>query len=353
MAKNPVRFFIVFALFWSALVLVFDGFIAKTFLNQMRSRSFATTQALILSSEITTHDSSDSITYGARVVYEFTVDGHRYQSDRVRFGQGSDSTGRWAHETVAANQPGASRTVYYDPINPTRSVLQRGVEGQDWFLALFLTPFNVVMIFLWGMVVKARQPAPPQGGARIVTEPDRILVYMPTMPRSAAALLVFGMVSFAGIFALVIPFGFSPKAEYMWGVWAFALGASLFTAFRTRNGAPSSTPELIIDADGGRLLVPKGLFSATKSWRQWREWKKAGQPALEIALERIRDAVMRERISRDSDGESRTYVVALLVEEPGEAGPREFDVGSWMLPDQAESFAVWLRETLGVTTPAR
>jgi hypothetical protein len=62
---------------------------------------------------------------------------------------------------------------------------------------------------------------------------------------------------------------------------------------------------------------------------------------------------MRERISRDSDGESRTYVVALLVEEPGEAGPREFDVGSWMLPDRAESFAVWLRETLGVTTPAR
>ncbi len=348
MTKNPARFFLIFALFWSGLVLLFDGFITRAFMNQLRSRSFATAPGHILSSEITTHDDSDGTTYGARVVYEFAINGRRHQSDRVRYGQGSDSTGRWASETVAANPPGATRPVYYDPSDPARSVLQRGAGGQDWFLALFLTPFNVAMIFLWGLVIQARQPAPPLGGVRLVTEPGRILVYGPSMSRAAVVLLAFGAVSFAGIFTLVLPFGFAPKAEYVWAVWALALGAALFTAFKARGAAPSTAPELIVDGDGGRLLLPKGLFNATKSWRQWREWKKAGQSALEIPLERIRDAAMRERVSKDSDGESRTYVVALAVEEPGAAGLREYDVGSWVLPDRAEAFAAWMVETLGL-----
>lgn len=343
--KNPARFFLLFALFWSALVLVFDGFIAHAFINQIRSLGYASTPGHIISSEITSSSDSDGTTYGAKVVYEFDVSGRHYQSERVRFGQASDSSGRWAHETVRTFKPGEVKPVYYDRTDPERSVLQTGVAGQDWFMALFLTPFNVAMVFLWAMVVQTRRPAPPLGGARIVSELGRILVYMEAIPRAGCVLMAFGVVSFFGIFSLVIPCGFSPKSEYVWLVWGVAGVAAVVAALKT--GKPGE-PYAIIDADQGVLSLPQGQFTAMKNWAEWKAWKQAGRPPLNIPLEHIRGAIAGERITNTSDGKSQTYVVAVSVQEPGAATLREYDLGSWMLPDRAEAFAAWLRATLNL-----
>ena len=344
MVKKASRFILIFALLWSVMVLAVDGFIARTFIRQSLSMRYEATEGRIIESEIITHQ-SDGTTYGAKVDYEFTVHGRRYQSDRVRYGQGSDSDGAWARDTVSANPAGALRPVYYDAGDPSRSVLQRGIGGQDWFLALFLTPFNVVMVFLWGVAINRFRAPAPLGGARAVTQPGRIVVYMNSMPRAAWVLMAFGLVSFGGIFLVGVTQGLSPKAHYVWLTWGVAAGAALVAS---RMAARPGEPYLVIDAGRGVLSLPKGQFNAVRNWAQWSEWKRAGRPALDIPLERIRSVNARERITASSEGNMTTYVAALRVDDPGTGSTREYDLGSWMFANGAEAFAAWLREILGL-----
>lgn len=348
MSKSPARFFLIFGLSWTAIVGLFDVIILHTFVSQARSRSYVATPGHIISSELTTSSDSDGgTTYGARVVYDYEVAGRRYQSERVRFGQGSDSSGHWAHATLKAFPPGATPPVYYDPADPARAVLQTGVAGQDWFLALFLTPFNVVMGFLWTLSIKSLRPAPLLGGARIEMEPGRILIRMKSVSPAGLVLGVFGGVSFLGMFAVVIPFGFSPKTECVWLVWGVAAISAVVAALKSRKPA---APYAIIDADRGVLSLPQGQFTAVKNWTEWKAWKNAGRPPLNIPLEHIRSVDARERVTNSSDGKSTSYVVAVSVQVQDAESLREYDLGSWMLSSGAEAFAVWLRETLGLST---
>lgn len=345
MNKKRFGFILVFAVFWSAMVLAFDVFIVRTLIRQSLSWHYAITEGRIVGSEITT-DHSEGTTYGAKIDYEFHVNGRLHQSDRVRYGQGSDSDGDWARETVQANPPRALRPVYYDASDPARCVLQRGIGGQDWFLCLFMTPFNVIMVFLWGLAGSRFRTPAPLGGAKTVTQGDRIRVYMKPMSRMAAAMLAFGLVTFAGVFVVGFSEGFSPRSPvYIWLTWGVAAGAAWGAAWKT--GRPGS-PYMVIDAGRGVLSLPQGQFNAVQNWAQWNAWKKAGMPALEIPIERIRGAAVRERITPSSDGNVTTYVTALQVDEKEPGSTREYDLGSWMFAEQAESFARWLREILGL-----
>lgn len=165
--RNPTRFLTVFGLFWSAITLSFDVIIVRGVLGQWRSMHFIAAEGHILHSEVTTSNGSEGATYGARVRYEYRVNDRRYESDRVRYGQMSTSDGKWARRTVRENPAGATRPVYYDSAAPAEAVLQTGVNGENLFMALFISPFNAVMIGLWCWAVAARRPDPPYGGARI------------------------------------------------------------------------------------------------------------------------------------------------------------------------------------------
>ena len=97
-------------------------------MNPLHSRSFATAPGRIFSSEITTHDDSGNITYGARVVHGFTGDGPRHQPDRVRYG------------------------------------LQRARAGRTGFGRSSQDLLTGPMIFRWGLIIEARQSALLLGG---------------------------------------------------------------------------------------------------------------------------------------------------------------------------------------------
>ena len=81
-----------------------------------------------------------------RLEYEYTVDGITYSNDRFRFGADRCRTGS-AEEAPRDNfgrfPPGADITVYYDPADPTESVLVRGAAGLlrariPWFIDWFI-----------------------------------------------------------------------------------------------------------------------------------------------------------------------------------------------------------------------
>jgi hypothetical protein len=71
-----------------------------------------------------------------------------YTSDRFTFDKSKSSDSSWARQAVWDFPAGAERTCYYDPKNPARAVLAPGIHGSDITQLMFITPFNIVALFL-------------------------------------------------------------------------------------------------------------------------------------------------------------------------------------------------------------
>lgn len=346
--KRPTAFLVFFGFFWSAITLTFDVVCVHGLLGQWRSRSFVSVPAVILSSEVTTDSGGDGTTYGAKVRYRYVVGRDTHESERVRFGQGSDSDGRWARRVARDFPAGSTRTAYYDPADPAEAVLQTGVGGQDLFLALFLTPFNVVMVMLWGGLVMNWRAVPPAGGARITTLPDRLLVKFNLVTPAVAALVALAGSTFVGIFIVGFSQGFSPSLALVNTVWLACIVATIAAAFHWRKRVATGAPDLVINATDGTLTLVAPAPATVTHWPAWRTARKNPPPPAVVPLEQIRGVAVRERITNTGDGSSTSYVPVLLVQAARAAEVRELDLGSWMLPRRAEAFAAWLRETLSL-----
>jgi len=317
------RFFLIFALIWSPLVLIFDVICARGLIGQWRSESFRAAPGRILSSEITSHSDGEGTTYGADIRFQYRVGDHTYQSDRVRYWQVSTGDGQWAQEAVETYPADTECTVYYDPRDPSLAVLQTGISGQDLFIAFFLIPFNTVMLLVWGGLLMAWRP-PVAGRASVSVLPGRIEVRFAKFPTAGVGLIGAGGVALVLIFALGFSSGFTQPMPVMIAAWTAVLAAGLGAfLFWNRKKPANQPPDMVIDAAQGTLTIPAA--------------------ALVVPLDRIRGVEVRER----GTSRSSSHVAALLV-ATDHAETRETDVGSWMFAGGAESFVRWLRETLGL-----
>jgi len=85
-------------------------------------------------------------------VYEFTVDGVRYEGTRVAYGDYGTGNTSHARSIVDRYPEGKQVTVYYMPGDPEECLLEPGLKAQAWFIPLiggiFFTVGAVMMIFL-------------------------------------------------------------------------------------------------------------------------------------------------------------------------------------------------------------
>lgn len=115
------------------------------------AESWPTTSGTVEKSELsvshdTDSDGTSSTTYSAHVVYSYKVGGVNYKNDSIGFGKSSG--GRKKAEKKLAEYPaGRSVTVYYDPDNATKAVL----EPVATTFGLMLT-IGIILIVL-GVVV--------------------------------------------------------------------------------------------------------------------------------------------------------------------------------------------------------
>src|SRR5262245_56083083 len=109
---------VVFALFWTLIVGLFDVMIARNFYLGLRAQSFATTTGTITQSQISEHPGDDGPTYGVDIRYEYHVAGRKFTGDNYRYTAGSSSDSAWAREAVGAHKVGARVPVYYDSDDP-------------------------------------------------------------------------------------------------------------------------------------------------------------------------------------------------------------------------------------------
>jgi hypothetical protein len=86
-------------------------------------------------------------TYEAKVVYEYTVNGKVYSSGRLTMGNINTGDPGRARLIVDRYPPGKAVTVHYSPQDPSRCLLEPGLNG-----GLFLVPSIGAVFFLMGIL---------------------------------------------------------------------------------------------------------------------------------------------------------------------------------------------------------
>jgi hypothetical protein len=90
---------------------------------------------------------------GPRVIYRYEVDGKTRFNNIRRFGQLAGQSGDWAQDIAGHYEVGKQFPVFYDPENPSLSVLKPGIASEAFWLpgagAAFL--FFGLAVFIWGI----------------------------------------------------------------------------------------------------------------------------------------------------------------------------------------------------------
>jgi hypothetical protein len=328
-------FLVFFALFWTAIVGLFDGLMVTSAWRQAQAVSYPTVEGEITRSGVTTHHDSDGgTTYGADIEYTFRLHGVAYTSDRYRFGQMSSSDRSMAADVVSAHPVGSTVAVFYDPDDPADAILRPGIEGRDLMLALFLTPFNVVMVGLWfwlGSAVWRRITNPPAGGVPIVRRGARVFVRLPRVsPLAAAALTALG-VSFVSIFAVGFGFGFNPSIPVVGTVWTVVLAAASGVYYWRKFIVGTGAKDLIIDVDTALLSLPQTFGRATD---------------VLVPFEAVTGLEVERIVHHGSKGgTSYSYAPTLTWRDESDVVERG-KLADWFDEDRANAFTGWLREQL-------
>lgn len=138
------RFFMLFIVVGLGLMVV--G--ATPVIETMSAADWPSTQGMIVSSDIRSRTTKGRTVRTLKVVYRYSVKGVGYKGERIRFG--ADITpGRSSSRAVAEKYwEGKTVEVFYDPADPTQSVLERALDAE-----MFVMPGLGLLFFLLGAVV--------------------------------------------------------------------------------------------------------------------------------------------------------------------------------------------------------
>ncbi len=205
-----------FGVIGTLLVLFMAGWAVPAVERQARTVQFLPASGVIIESDLekrefnVEHQTHESVT--PIIVYDYIVDGQPYTGSRIRHGLATID-GDAARELHEAHPVGAPVTVYHDPANPKRAVLQTGLVRHD-YLALWMVIGGMCIVIAWWMhllphrmAAKGRHPArgggAGAGGASIRTYGPCINARMTTLPPIAVALGVGLMILTNGLTWLI------------------------------------------------------------------------------------------------------------------------------------------------------
>lgn len=125
------------------LVLIYFGL--RDILQAQTSTRWLPAPGIIVSSDLGVEDDGEGNTlYRADIQYTYELNGHEFQGDRVFFGAMSTSERRQVFDLLLKYPKGTAVSVYYDPADPSQSVLEPGIHGANWFLPILGAVFGVV-----------------------------------------------------------------------------------------------------------------------------------------------------------------------------------------------------------------
>ncbi len=149
--------------------------------------------------------------------------------------------------------------VFYNPKDPNESLLYPGVIGSDIVPALFLTPFNMIMIGLWGgtwIWLRERLFKPVAGGVKIIAEGMTTRVRLPSLGAAPWGLATTGGLGFLSLFVLLIGAGSHPSVTavlvVIGTVYLAGIGVFLWQQLKINSGID----DLVINEASGTLELP-------------------------------------------------------------------------------------------------
>jgi hypothetical protein len=326
------------ALFWSALTLGFDAMSGWGSFRQLRALSYSTTAGRITSATVETISGSggrhgSGTTYRPRLTYTYSVAGKDYQGDRYRYSEWSGS-GRNAHGIVAAHPVGSHVSVYYAPADPADAVLMAGLEGFDYFVPLFMLPFNLIMLFFWIQVgggIYRRRFFTPVSGVKVWDDGFSFRARLTMRPLYVGAIVV-GALAVPAIFIVAFGFSFNPPVPVMRVVWRVILGGGLLAWLYHLLNVLRGGYDLVIDGVGATVTLPR-TFGRKES--------------LVVPAGQIHGV----EIDRLQVGQASAYIPTLVFTD-GEGPLRREKLAKWSSKGRARELAAWLRERLGIA-PAK
>jgi hypothetical protein len=93
-----------------------------------------------------------SVTYAARIAYEYAVEGTRHTGQRISYGHVDTEAQSDADKVVKLYAVGRQLKVHYMPDNPGASVLEPGARGLPWFYLALGIVFVLVGLVLAAIV---------------------------------------------------------------------------------------------------------------------------------------------------------------------------------------------------------
>lgn len=317
---------------WTAIVGMFDVLIGLGLIRQFVAYQYPTVVGRVTRSEVMRHSGSKGIsTYEAWVEYTYRVGPDEYTGTRVRYGGFHSSDPTWARALVAAHPVGKEIPVHYNPKNPGDALLTPGLEGNDLWLLLFLTPFNAIMLVVWtaGGTAIWHHAA---GGLPIRTTRGQTRVCLADYGPVTAGLVAVGLSAFVGTFVVVFGLGgFHPRLPVIQVVWAVVLGIGFTSAYWRWQNIRSGRYDLVLDESAGWLELP------------WKDRQGPGRRVPLTAAKRVRVETVEER--RTKGGTTRLHYPVLQF-RPGHG--ESVRLGTFYVQSRAERFANWLSRRLGL-----
>jgi Protein of unknown function (DUF3592) len=315
-----------FAVVWIGLTVSFDVMIFRAASLQLQTYHYLETTGTILESEVVTRKDDEGDQHRLKIRYRYLVDGVPYESHRYSFHTLSTSDSTW-HTIQAENPVGGVVPVYADPDDPATAVLARGLLGFDLFMVMFMIPFNLIGFGGLGAIVFGHRWEFSPENRRIIVRRDSGWEYRPAGHLGIPVFFgTIGMGAFLGIFLIGFTLGFNPPLPVMATVMVLGfLGSLRYTLWKVRQWTVRSDV-------------------TTETWTLRNK-----QETIEVPTADIQGIVVRERVTKDSDGDPQTtFVVVLEYLHPDDdiEERRSFDLHVHSNLGHARRMADWFAEQL-------
>lgn len=253
---------------WNGIVLGFDGLLVWKFVQQHYAQSdYIPADATVTNSFVKRTESSggsggrgSSVNYSPIIEYEYTVNNQAYTSDRYSFVVWGRGTPDYARSLVNKFPFNSAITIYYDPSDPSKAVIDQSFSEFPTVVAMLLLPFHCVALIgiyyfrhMWRY--KDHQGDDRWFAPYIVSKTESKLVLRDhAYPTWFVFLATLGVSSFIMTWVLLfIGGGFNAPYTTVLLALAICLLAAGYKLFKSTKERHSPNHQLIIDYQSNSL----------------------------------------------------------------------------------------------------
>jgi uncharacterized protein DUF3592 len=323
--------YIIVVVLWSGFTLTLDVPWGCTVVWQIQVLGYPTVVGRVTQSDIEAFHGSRNTAYSPKIKYAYRVNGNEYTGDRYRYGQMSGNEGS-ARRIVAEYPVGRQIDVFYSVTEPSDSVLLAGLEGADLFIPLFMTPFNMVMIFLWfAPVSKSRRESSRLGAAIVKDDGFETRVRLTDLGPVACGAAVGGGLWLAAILIVGCGFGYNPPLPIAYAAWGtFLVGGACAYCWQWWRIARGQF-DLVIDDRGRRWTLPR---------------TRARGDSVVIDAAQIASIDVVKSTKQSSKGNTYHLYSPTFVFAGADGVVRRETLVEWSDESRAKALAHWLRKRL-------